>query len=215
MQVTDHVHAVKIPFPGTSRFVYLYLIYGGKICLIDSGILAGRERLFDYLRDSGRGRDPRETSLIVQTRSHPDHIGLSAEIKGVSNCTVAIHEAEKAWIENIELQVRMRPTLTFRAFVQQSVVVDRTLQDGETLDWEEGLSLKVIHIPGHSRGHVAIFLSRDGGAVHGGRRSFRGFRSTRTFARASGRSANSRTCRGSTPYSPRGTSRSKARGSLL
>ena len=83
------------------------------------------------------------------------------------NCTVAIHAAEKAWIEDIELQVRMRPTLTFRAFVQQSVAVDRTLQDGETLDWDEGLGLRVIHTPGHSSGHVAIFLPRDGALFTG------------------------------------------------
>ncbi len=165
MRVTEHVHAVKIPFPGTSRFVYVYLIYGEKICLIDSGILAGRERLFHYLRDTGR--DPKEISLIVQTHSHPDHIGLSGEIKGVSNCQVAIHAAEKAWVEDIELQVRMRPTLTFRAFVQQPVAVDRTLQGGEILDWEEGLSLQVIHTPGHSSGHVAIFLPRDGALFTG------------------------------------------------
>jgi hydroxyacylglutathione hydrolase len=165
MQVTEHVHAVKIPFPGTSRFVYLYLIYGDKICLIDSGILAGRERLFKYLRNSGR--DPQEIALIVQTHSHPDHIGLSGEIKGIANCTVAAHTAEKAWIEDIELQVRLRPTLTFRAFVQQPVAVDRTLQGGETLDWEEGLDLRVIHTPGHSSGHVALFLPRDGALFTG------------------------------------------------
>jgi hydroxyacylglutathione hydrolase len=165
MQVTEHVHAVKIPFPGTSRFVYVYLIYGKKICLIDSGILAGKERLFKYLHNSGR--DPREVSLIVQTHSHPDHIGLSGEIKEISNCAVAIHAAEKAWIEDIELQARVRPTLTFRAFVQQSVAVDRTLQGGETLDWEDGLSLHVIHTPGHSSGHVAIFLPRDGALFTG------------------------------------------------
>ena len=165
MQVTEHVHAVKIPFPGTSRFVYVYLIYGKKICLIDSGILSGRERLFSYLRNSGR--DPKEIALIVQTHSHPDHIGLSGEIKEMSNCMVAIHAAEKAWIEDIELQVRMRPTLTFRAFVQRPVAVDRALQGGETLDWEEGFSLQVIHTPGHSSGHVAIFLPRDGALFTG------------------------------------------------
>lgn len=165
MQVTEHVHAIKIPFPGTSRFVYVYLIYGENICLIDSGILAGRERLFSYLRETGR--DTKEISLLVQTHSHPDHIGLSGEIKRISNCKVAIHEAEKTWVEDIDLQERMRPTLTFRAFVQQPVAVDVTLQDGQTLDWGEGLSLQVIHIPGHSNGHIAIFFPQDGALFTG------------------------------------------------
>ncbi|MHB8771566.1 MAG: MBL fold metallo-hydrolase [Syntrophales bacterium] len=165
MQVTEHVHALKVPFPGTNRFVYLYLIMGEKICLIDTGILAGRELLLRYLNDAGR--DPREIALIAQTHSHPDHIGLSGELKGLAHCGVAIHPAEKAWVEDIELQARTRPTLTFKAFVQQPVAVDRTIEDGETVEWEAGLALRVIHIPGHSQGHVAFFLPRDGALFTG------------------------------------------------
>ena len=165
MQVTEHVHAVKIPFPGTSRFVYVYLIYGKNICLIDSGILAGRERLFKYLRDSGR--DPKEVSLIVQTHSHPDHIGLTGEIKKISNCQVAIHAAEKAWIEDIELQYRERPTPTFRSYVQNSVGIDWVVRDGDTVDLGGELALRVIHTPGHSNGSVSYLLSADGALFSG------------------------------------------------
>lgn len=45
MQITEHIHAIKIPFeipvaPGKmfERFVYAYLIFGTEICLIDSGV---------------------------------------------------------------------------------------------------------------------------------------------------------------------------------
>ena len=40
MQITEHIHAIKLPFQITAgqgktvdRFVYVYLIYGKKICL--------------------------------------------------------------------------------------------------------------------------------------------------------------------------------------
>lgn len=70
MQVTKHVHAIKIPFQITNnlgitvdRFVYAYLIYGKKICLIDSGVACNkkRNRLYHYcpsgrkVLDRGRG----------------------------------------------------------------------------------------------------------------------------------------------------------------
>jgi hypothetical protein len=52
MKVTDHVHAIKVPFAVPTRFVYLYLIYGKKICLVDSGIASAKEKILDYLGGS-------------------------------------------------------------------------------------------------------------------------------------------------------------------
>src|SRR5208337_5401115 len=96
--------------------------YGKQICLVDSGISSAKEIIFDYIQKTGR--DPKEINLLVHTHSHADHIGLSAEIKQISGCKVAAHAAEKAWIEDIELQYRERPTATFRSYVQHSAGVD-------------------------------------------------------------------------------------------
>ena len=40
--------------------------------------------------------------------------------------------------------------------------VDQDLKDGDTLDLGDGLSLKVIHTPGHSKGSVALVLEPGG-----------------------------------------------------
>ena len=165
MQVTDHIHAIKIPFAVSTRFVYAYLIYGKQVCLVDSGIAPAKEKIFSYIQKTGR--DPREISWLVQTHSHADHIGLSAEIKKISRCKVAAHGAEKAWIEDIELQYRERPTATFRSYVQNSVGVDVVVGDGETLDLGGGLTLEVIHTPGHSNGSVSYLLPADGALFSG------------------------------------------------
>ncbi|WP_210409227.1 hypothetical protein [Methanococcoides sp. NM1] len=68
MQVTEHVHAIKIPFSLTSdsgiiieRFVYAYLIYGREICLVDCGVASSEKIIFDYMKKTGR--DPQEISL--------------------------------------------------------------------------------------------------------------------------------------------------------
>ena len=61
MQITDHIHALKIPFMSAGaenktveRFVYVFLIYGEKICIIDGGVSASFPRIVDYLKKTAR-----------------------------------------------------------------------------------------------------------------------------------------------------------------
>lgn len=164
MQINKHVHAIRIPFSMTTpsgvymeQFVYVYLIYGTNgVCLIDTGVASSEEAIFDYLRKTGRRVD--DISLIIQTHSHPDHIGATRTIKGETGCAVAVHPAEKAWIEDVQLQARERPVPGFDSLVAGSVAVNRLLEDGEVFDLGCGLKLQVFHTPGHSKGSISILL---------------------------------------------------------
>ncbi len=164
MQVGNKVHALKIPFYVTSpsgltmeRFVYVYLIYGScEICLIDAGVVSAEEVIFDYLRRTGRRIS--EITLIIQTHSHPDHIGATRAIKGETGCAVAVHPSEKAWIEDVELQARERPVPGFHSLVGGRVAVDRVLENGDVVDLGCGLKIQVFHTPGHSRGSLSLLL---------------------------------------------------------
>ncbi|MFZ3147650.1 MAG: MBL fold metallo-hydrolase [Methanothrix sp.] len=167
MQITDHVHVLKIPFQITDqsgqkvpRFVYAFLIYGERIWLIDSGVAGSERIILDYLKKTGRS--PEEISNLVLTHAHPDHIGASASIKRISGCTVAAHAAEKAWIEDVKLQAKERPVPDFFSLVGGSVKVDRTLQEGDVLQIEGDLTLRVLHTPGHSPGSLSLLLAEDG-----------------------------------------------------
>jgi hydroxyacylglutathione hydrolase len=165
MQVTDHIHALKVPFHVTTpqgkipRFVYVCLIYGEQICLIDSGVASSERIIFDYMKKTGRS--PEDISLLIITHSHPDHIGSAPAVKMASGCKVAAHTAEIAWIEDVDLQARERPVPGFNSLVEGSVKVDRPLQDGDVLDLGDGLDLLVIHTPGHSRGSISLWLPED------------------------------------------------------
>lgn len=164
MQINKHVHALKIPFTITTpigvvidRFVYVYLIYGTNgICLIDSGVASSERAIFEYLWATDRKVS--DISLIIQTHAHPDHIGASRTIKGETGCSVAVHPAEKAWIENVQLQNRERPVPGFDTLVAGSLAVNRLLEDGEVFDLGCGLKLQVFHTPGHSRGSISLLL---------------------------------------------------------
>jgi hydroxyacylglutathione hydrolase len=167
MQVTDHVHALKIPFQITHpsgqkipRFVYAFLIYGEKICLIDSGVAGSEKIILEYLKRTGRS--PEEISLLILTHAHPDHIGAAAAVKRISGCTVAAHAADKSWIENVELQAKERPVPGFFSLVGGSVQVDKTLQEGDVLHLDGDLVLQVLHTPGHSPGSISLWLAEEG-----------------------------------------------------
>ncbi len=166
MQVTEHVHALRIPFQirapagiAIDRFVYVYLIYGEAISLIDSGVAGTEHVIFAYLRRTGR--TPEEITTLVLTHAHPDHIGAARAIKQATGCTVAAHRADQPWIENTEQQFRDRPIPNFQALVGGSVAVDRALEDGDFLKLDNDLQLDVLHTPGHSRGSISLWLARD------------------------------------------------------
>jgi hydroxyacylglutathione hydrolase len=163
MKVTGNIHAIKIPFKlqvsegvTLDRFVYAYLIYGKKICLIDCGVASSEEIIFDYVRKTGRS--PEEISLMVLTHAHPDHIGGGRGIIGATRCAVAAHKADRPWIEDVDLQYKERPIMNFSSLVEGSFAIDRELKDRDILDLGEGKMLRVIHTPGHSRGSVSFFL---------------------------------------------------------
>ena len=163
MQIDQKIHALRLPFYVTSpsgmvleRFVYVYLIYGTEICLIDSGIASSAEELFDYVRRTDRKVS--DISLIVQTHSHPDHIGATRIIKAETGCSVAVHPSEREWVEDVERQYRERPVPGFHSLVAGPVGVNRILEDGDIIDLGCGLKLQVIHTPGHSRGSISLLL---------------------------------------------------------
>jgi glyoxylase-like metal-dependent hydrolase (beta-lactamase superfamily II) len=174
MHITPHVHALRFPFkvpvaPGISidRFASSFLICGETLTLIDTGVAGCEKPVFEYI--AATGRDPAEISLIVQTHTHPDHIGATRAIQTETGCEVAVHPAEREWIENIGVQKRERPVPGFDMLVGGSAQVDRMLEDGGVinLDGDHNLDLIVFHTPGHSAGSVSLLLKSDGVLLSG------------------------------------------------
>ena len=133
-----------------------------QITLIDTGVSGCEKDIFDYIRSTGR--DPSEIALIILTHSHPDHIGAARAIQQLTGCSIAAHPAERAWIEDVDLQNRERPVPGFATLVGGSVSVDHELVDGDTIEPDEnrGSEILVFHTPGHSKGSISLFLHSEG-----------------------------------------------------
>jgi len=174
MQITPSIHALRLPFrvpiaPGIAldRFVYSYLVYGETITLIDTGVAGCEAQIFDSIQSTGR--DLSEIALIILTHSHPDHIGAARAIQQATKCSIAAHPAERAWIENVELQNRERPVPGFATLVGGSVQLDHELEDGESIAPDETRAgeMQVYHTPGHSPGSISLFMHSEGALFSG------------------------------------------------
>jgi glyoxylase-like metal-dependent hydrolase (beta-lactamase superfamily II) len=174
MQITPVIHAIRHSFripvaPGITldRFVYSYLVYGDTVTLIDTGVAGCETQIFEYMRSTGH--DPSEIALIVLTHSHPDHMGAARAIRQATGCSVAAHPAERAWIENTDLQNQERPVPGFSGLVGGSVQVDHDLEDGDTIepDAMHTGEMLVFHTPGHSAGSISLFLNSERALVSG------------------------------------------------
>jgi len=162
MQITNQIHAIKIPFKvpvspemSVDRFAFVYLIFGDKIHLIDSGVAGAESIIWQYIKEQGRA--PNEISSLLLTHSHPDHIGAAKSIKDQTGCTIFAHKNEQSWIEETEQQFRERPVPGFQALVVGSVKVDHLVEGGEFLELEKDILCKTIHTPGHSKGSISLW----------------------------------------------------------
>lgn len=166
MQVTERIHAIKIPFKvpiskeiSLDRFAYVYLVFGDKIHLIDSGVSGSEKEILEYIKE--QGREPKEVSSLILTHSHPDHIGAAKSIKNLTDCTIFAHKLEKDWIEDTEQQFKDRPVPGFQTLVEGPVLIDKFIEDGEILELEKSIRCNIVQTAGHSKGSISLLFEEE------------------------------------------------------
>jgi glyoxylase-like metal-dependent hydrolase (beta-lactamase superfamily II) len=89
---------------------------------------------------------------IVLTHAHLDHIaGVSEVLRAFPGTPVLIHEAEKEWLGDPELNLS-----AFSGIPVSAPGPTRTFRDGDQLELE-GSAWRVLHTPGHSPGGVTLY----------------------------------------------------------
>lgn len=166
MRLTDEIHLLRHEFDmmlgagkRISRFVNSLIIFGEEITLIDSGVKGSFDNIIGYI--SQHGRDPAEISRLILSHSHPDHIGSAMKLKDRTGCEILSHEAEKDWMEDIELQQQQRPVPGFALLADESFKPDGFLSHEQELRAAGEVTLRIIHSPGHSRGSLNIQFLED------------------------------------------------------
>ena len=146
-----NIHQIKIDFnvtPDIARYVFVYLIEGKNIYMIDSGVAGSEALIEEYLLSIGRNVS--DIKSIFLTHAHPDHIGTAAYFKQKTGCKVYASEGERPWIEDIDKQFRERPIPNFYSLAGQSTPIDCIIKDGDSITLEDGITINVMETPGHS-----------------------------------------------------------------
>jgi glyoxylase-like metal-dependent hydrolase (beta-lactamase superfamily II) len=139
-----------------------YLIAGESLILIDSGPPYSGPRVLHYIERLGR--DPRELKLIVLTHSHVDHTGGAQWLRSRTGALVLAHRDEAHRAANGRPFVLpggagpIDPIVRLSRWMLRAgpVLLDGTVTEGQVLTGAPGP--KIVHTPGHSPGHVCLYM---------------------------------------------------------
>ncbi|MGL5948716.1 MAG: MBL fold metallo-hydrolase [Aeromonas sp.] len=91
-------------------------------------------------------------SRVILTHGHLDHVGSAAELRQKTGARViGAHSADKFWFDMLPTQCQMFGFSAIEAFLP-----DEWLNEGEQVQVGNE-RLAVLHCPGHTPGHIALY----------------------------------------------------------
>ena len=184
MRVAEGVEALDLPmeFMGGPSVIHPTLVWDDRdVILIDTGMPGQLETLREACRNAGAPLE--RLTRIILTHQDIDHIGGLPELLAALDQDVEVlaHPLDRPYIEGQKTPIKMNPERMAerikdlpadrRAPIEAMMKnppharVDRTIDDGEELPYCGGIT--VIHTPGHTPGHVSLFLKRSRTLVTG------------------------------------------------
>ena len=168
MEIRPGLHRVQAPLG--ERFVALYLLVGADAALlVDTGV---RDSIIDtllpYLDQAGIARET--VRWAINTHCDYDHTGGNGALKAaIPSVQILAHDLDAELVASVKRLIDVRygefrdtdgfddppETTAYLRGVSDLVAVDRRLTGGEEFDLG-GRSVRVLHVPGHSPGHVAV-----------------------------------------------------------
>ncbi|HEX3271539.1 MAG TPA: MBL fold metallo-hydrolase [Ktedonobacterales bacterium] len=157
-ELTSGIHRIDT---GASN-AYLIVDDAG-LALVDTGLPGSGKKILALI--GALGRRPEEITRILLTHQHPDHIGGAADLVAASGAEVWAHPLDTPAIEGTGKRDGPKGPLgmVFNMLIfprLRTVKVAHPLNDGETLPVLAGEGgLRVVATPGHTRGHISLYLA--------------------------------------------------------
>lgn len=181
MELYSNVYQIRSLYAGRNLFQYLFL--GRNRVLVDTGIASTPEQVIFPFLDQLKIK-PQQLSLTVTTHADLDHQGGNDAIKRTSpNTMLSCGEADRELVEDPQTLYDVRYNflkqehgLGFDSAPPPDAGnprrMDLCFAGGEVIQLADDWRLEVLHVPGHSHGHLALYDPQHralfaGDAIHG------------------------------------------------
>ncbi|MGB6836541.1 MAG: MBL fold metallo-hydrolase [Dehalococcoidia bacterium] len=163
MEITPRVHDLPVKlewFPQPySPNVHL-VVDGGEGALIDAGFADDQslDARLAYLKDLPGLR----LRYIVLTHHHYDHSSAAHRLREATGARIVMHRLEEPLIREAAGDVPQDLPGEARFFREEAAraVPDEVVDDGDTFR-VGGVTLRLVHTPGHTAGHICPFLEEE------------------------------------------------------
>jgi len=172
MRITEQAAMLELARPNGA--IYPTLAWDeSSLVLIDTGFPGQAEALVGAI--TAEGFRAEDITHIILTHQDIDHIGCLPELLRLApSAQVVAHAQEAPYIDGRKTPIKLAALLENydrlskqmkgfcdqlqAGFANRRVAVGQTVEDGETLPLAGGI--EVVHTPGHTPGHIALFLRR-------------------------------------------------------
>ncbi|MBN1219314.1 MAG: MBL fold metallo-hydrolase [Anaerolineae bacterium] len=166
-QIVPNVYTIPL------GMVNAFLIDGGELTLIDTGVPGSADKILQAVAELGR--QPADIRHILLTHCHADHTGSLAVLKAQTGAPATMHPLDAAMVQKGESMrpAKPAPKLLFKLLVPllmragsssiQPAEIEYQVEDGAEFDFAGGL--KAIHVPGHCAGQLAFLWPQHGGVL--------------------------------------------------
>lgn len=175
--VPDGIHRIDTDFYGRTNS--LYLLAGSEhTLLVDTGVASTpQDGLVPHLREHGIAR----VDLVVTTHADLDHCGGNAAVGELFPDSLSLcHLLDRPWVDDVDRLVEERydeyavlgiaetqDTKVFLRSVAGARPTAVAVSGGEQVRLGDGWYVELLHVPGHSPGHLAVWDPRSATAIVG------------------------------------------------